>query len=320
MPKRRTSISLGGGLLLALTLALSGCGGAADQESSDTASAGDSAQLRVADAAADGAPAPGCGGKAPEPFATLNPTGPTQPWSLVTAYLAQNPLASDSFSAPVRLCKGCAQIPATLRPLANTCAISSKTGETWLMGRVETTAPLSGANLSMFGLQNDSSRVYLVTKGKVVYAIYPKRVKVGSDSSAMVIAYVPGIKPNTPRWNFITCPDPAHGSAAAWGEYTPNDTTGIVCTPLKAAGDLTVQNADGDSAAQVGEPGEELAYAWMACINGCCRFYGPQPPYTGGDDDENVVGPPPGGGQPGGGQPGGGQPGGGRPKGQGGTR
>jgi len=297
MPKRRTSISLGGGLLLALTLALSGCDRGADQEAAHRTAPADSTQAAPAVAVADTGAA--CLGPAPQPFATLNPTGPEQPWSLVTTYLQQNPLAPDSMVGEVTLCKSCNQIQGRLRPLANTCAIRAKTGETWLMGRIATSTRLTGANIPMFGPGNDSSLVYLVTKGKATYVIYPML-----EQGRWIIGYVRGINPNTPRWNFMTCPDTAHGKAA-WGTYKAGSTP--QCGQMR----MTADSQAGKDSTELGggDPGEELSYSWMACIGGCCRFYGPQPPFGG----EEGGGGNPGGGNPGGGNPGGGNPGGGNP-------
>jgi hypothetical protein len=278
MPKRRTSISLGGGLLLALTLALSGCGGGADKEPSDTVG-GDTAQ---AEARAAAAPAPtdsACPGPAPQPFATLDPKNNSQPWSEVTAYLQANALASDSVTGQVKLCKGCSRIPATLRPLANTCAISSENGQTWMMGRIVANAALAGANQGMFGNDNDSSRVYLVVKSypgtkagttyDSTFVIYPRKTP---NNPNLVIGYVRGVQ-SSPRWNFMKCDDTKHGNAE-WGKYKEGSKP--VCGDMTMAADARM----GDSVADV-EPGDDdttLTYGWMTCIGGCCRFYGPQPP------------------------------------------
>ncbi|HEU4453052.1 MAG TPA: hypothetical protein VFR81_08325 [Longimicrobium sp.] len=268
MPKRRTFTTLGGGLLLAL--ALSGCGGAADQEAADTA-AGDSAQAeaRVAPAADTAS----CPGPAPQPFAALDPKNNSQPWSLVTAYLQQNALGSDSAVGQMKLCRGCDRIQATLRPLANTCAIKSEDGQTWMMGRIVANAALTGVNKVAFGgNDNDSSLVYLVmksypgTENDSAFVIYPRKNPNGPDP---VIGYVRGVQ--NARWMFKACEEPRHGTAE-WGKFKAGTPPSCDSMPMAAGAQA------GDSLVEPGGDDTTLTYGWMTCIGGCCRFYGPQPP------------------------------------------
>lgn len=260
MRTRRTSISLGGGLLLALTLALSGCGGGADQEAADTA--GDTAQAETREAAAP-APADTC--PSPASFTALTAGQPGQDWTVVTNYVAANPLdPTAAVSGKVKLCDKCDSIQATITPLQNSCGISpDSAGLTWLLGTVTAASkPTDPANMQMFGPQNDSSRVYLVQSGGQTYAVYPT-----TSGNSMKTAYVAATTSGR-RWNLKQCKD-SHGGKAAWDQY-----------PTAQWDSCPGNAATADSGAMV-EPGDDdttLTYGWMTCIGGCCRFYGPQPP------------------------------------------
>jgi hypothetical protein len=122
---------------------------------------------------------------------------------------------------------------------------------------VEANATLTGANQGMFGNpENDSSFVYLVVRGASTYAIFPTT----NNQGKTVIGYVPGT--NGARWNFKYCKDDGHGKDAEFGEYAPADWEKCSSPALGAPGSGSEN---------------ELTYGWMACVNGCCRFYGPQP-------------------------------------------
>ena len=138
-----------------------------------------------------------------------------------------------------------------------------------MLGRLNTprNAPVPDSIGGRWGFTkaNASGVVYLLLRGTTAYAMY---------DSAGVTAFAPA-----PAWKWSFC---AHARTAPypealWKQMPPTDTV-PPCDPTAEHGGR-----------EDPEPVPELtSYGWMACVSGCCRFYGSPPP-----DDPDVPHPNP---------------------------
>lgn len=193
-------------------------------------------------------------------------TSPGTRWSKVQDYMADAGITFDYGSSTllnVRLCgtegqPSCRPFLARIQSeRSNTCLTReiAEDGRLRMLGRLWTprnTPVATGARWG-FSAQSATGEVYLLLRGTTAYAMY---------DSAGVTQFAPaGV------WSWSFCPDgmTARHPKGEWRQIPTGDTQ-----PPCGMGTDTVPSEE--------DPTELTSYGWMACVNGCCRFYGSPPP------------------------------------------
>jgi hypothetical protein len=210
----------------------------------------------------------------------------TYSWDRVAAYMQDAGIQFSSIGSsvgPVRMCVDPANpscrpfVLAIQSEKSNVCLTEGEAqdGQLRILGRLWTppgkpVPPEIGARWG-FPAENRSGAVYLLLRGTTAYAMY--------ESNGMT-AFAPA-----PAWKWSFCQHsapPAAGAPAEWREKPGDEAP--PCNPTH----LGAQVRPGE---QPGEPIAELtSYGWMACVNGCCRFYGSPPPGDGEEEEEEEHG------------------------------
>jgi hypothetical protein len=240
-PKRMIPFALACALL-----ALSGCARGGDENAADGGGAA------PADSAA-GSRVAACTPPPPVPFDTVS----GQPWAPVAQYLSGRSFTPPGRKTKVRLCRGpnCVLVASIQSDNATNCLSNPGTdNQLRLLGIV---VAVNGTDAPRLGFtpENTGDTVYLLSKAGKGYSLYRN----GTNNTTQWV-------PNTAGsgWQFNFCDDGRqHPHASArWKKY---DGGGSVAAPRDTLG--------GDI-----EDPTEIATGWMACVNGCCRFYGSPPP------------------------------------------
>lgn len=199
-------------------------------------------------------------------------TAPGAPWDSVRAYMRSARIDFDIGSPttlPVRLCAepgkaSCRTFVLTISSEASNICLTgneAQDGKLRMLGLLETPGQAVPDSIGArwgFTAANASQEVYLLLRGTTAYAMY---------DSAGVTAFTP-----TGNWKWSFCPHlapPKPYAEARWRSMPATDTV-PPCSP------------DAEHASEHANfaftPGEELtSYGWMACVSGCCRFYGSPP-------------------------------------------